>query len=123
MQNSIEVQTLLDEARAKATIQIVVNGEPLAHAIFDAPEFDELISGLAAVRAKMADEVPRSLDPGSRMAALVDPAWQHPRETLPESKVLALRHPGLGWLTFQFPAHEAEAIARYLSSGSHQPLE
>ena len=120
MPKTVAVEAHLDTERAKATIQIVVDGEPLAHVIFDAPELEELLASLSVIRAQMAEGVPLTIDPGSRMLALVDPVWRHPHRTSPEGKALSLRHPGLGWLTFVFPDLEAEAIARYLSSNLPQ---
>ena len=120
MQPDIKVVTGLSDDRLTVTLEIHVRGEPLAHAIFEAPELEEFISGLAETRRQMAELVPADIDPGSRMVTLVDPAWQYPRSPHESGKVLSLRHPGLGWLTFLFPWKEAVALAQYLAS-DHPP--
>jgi hypothetical protein len=122
MPPNVSLNTFLSEDRQRATLEIHADGTPLAHAIFDPPEFEQLIETLAALRAGMVDEVPREIDPGSRLAAIVDPVWRE----LPDhddGKVLSLRHPGFGWLTFLIPWHEATHIAQQLGRPNSSPKE
>lgn len=77
------------------------------------PELDTLVRTLADLRALMSDPVPRTLDPGARLTVLSDPAWQVKPPapgTGRDVAVLALRHPGLGWLGFLLPQLEAAAL-------------
>ena len=43
------------------------------------------------------------------------PAWRIPGYRAAEGRILALRHPGLGWLTFVIPHKEAASIAEWLT--------
>ncbi len=86
----------------------------IGHILLEAPEIDGLIEQLMNARETLADAVPHGLDPGTRTAALVDPVWRIPKRLQDGDRALYLRHPGLGWLAFLFPEHEAEAISRQL---------
>ena len=96
-------------------------GRALAHVALETPELDSLVRSLADLRAAMGDPVPATLDPGARLTVLVDPAWQTrlpAAGTGPEggaAAVLALRHPGLGWLGFLLPRAEAAALGHSLT--------
>lgn len=120
MNKRIEVTAQVDENGQSVAVEIREDGQPLAHAIMEAPELEECIAMLSQARAMLADQVPEDLDFGTRLTALVDPRWRHPGSQPPEGKVLSLRHPGLGWITFVFPEHEAQAIADYLSADHPQ---
>jgi hypothetical protein len=92
------------------------HGQALAHVVLEAPELDSLVRLVADLRAGLADRVPASLDPGARVVALVDPALKtaRPTGTLPDGIILALRHPGLGWLAFLLPPPKAVALGTSL---------
>lgn len=87
---------------------------PLAHMIFDAPGVEQVIQNLAQARMKLPEDVTPDLDPGARMEAIFDPRWRTDRLEEPPVAALALRHPGLGWVSFAFPAHEARALSQSL---------
>jgi hypothetical protein len=114
MSDLVNVQLAVDDARRAVTITMVQNGRPLAHAIVEAAEMKELIHAFAQAGYELADRVPLTVDHGTKLAALVDPGWHFPGDVHPEGKVLALRHPGFGWLSFLFPYAEARAIAQML---------
>ena len=88
-------------------------GRALAHVALQAPELDSLVRQLAELRSCLGEPVPRTLDPGARLVALVDPVWQAKPLSSPDAPdgvVLALRHPGLGWLGFLLPWPEAAML-------------
>jgi hypothetical protein len=83
----------------------------------DAAEIEALIDQLAVARAALAPMVPADVDPGTRVRVLSDPRWVIPADDQYDGRVLALRHPGLGWLGFLFPRPEALQVARWLVHG------
>lgn len=88
-------------------------GEVLAHIVLETPELDILIRTLADLRTALSDPVPASLDPGARLVALANPAWQVKPPapgTGQDGAVLALRHSGLGWLGFLLSRAEAATL-------------
>jgi hypothetical protein len=111
----MELRVLTNEARTETTLELWMNGEPLGHINLATPELEQVIHQLAGHRAMHADEVPRDLDPGARLNAVVDPVWRVAGHRTPQGRLLALRHPGLGWLSFVIPDHEAWAIACWLT--------
>jgi hypothetical protein len=119
MPKKIGVRSFTDEVAQQVTIQIEENDVPLAHAIFDPPELEQLIHQLAMERVKLKDEVAMELDPGTRLPTLVDPAWRV--DSRNGMKALALRHPGLGWLSFGLPSHSAQELAQLLASPDPPP--
>jgi hypothetical protein len=101
-------------ADGKLRIEMIVDGESKASTAFSALEIDALIGVLSDEREKMADQVPRELPfKKANYVTTVDPAWR-PFITSRNTRALAFRHPGLGWLFFEFPDKEALAIADWL---------
>jgi hypothetical protein len=102
--------------RQSAVLQMHEDGKPLAHMILDAASLEGLIRDLARVRARLAEEVTPELDPGARIDIEASPAWKIPRtHTGPPGVVLALRHPGVGWLGFLLDKERAQAIGKALT--------
>jgi hypothetical protein len=101
-----------------AVLQLNKNETGLAHMTFDAAELENLIHNLATVRAQMLETVPPDLDVGSRLSVVEHPAWKVPAKgTVQTGKaVLALRHPGMGWLGFLLEADRLSKISAALSS-------
>ena len=108
----VDYRLALADDRSKVRLETVVDGEVKAWADVEAPELDGLIHLLVSARMQLADEVPHELEPGSRLPAIVDPAWRMPPNQPNDRRLLALRHPGLGWNQFEFPIHEAKEIAK-----------
>jgi hypothetical protein len=92
------------------------HGRALAHVVLETPELDTLLPVLADLRAGLAEPVPATLDPSARLVALVDPAVETrlPTVAMPAGAVLALRHPGLGWLAFLLQPSRAAALGSSL---------
>lgn len=102
-----DVVIMLSDDKNKARLAIVDRGpggdKPLAWHDFDAAALANLIVHLGNIRAQMADEVPREMDPGMMRldGTQVNPPTVVGNEG-PMSKrfVIGLRHPGYGWLGF-----------------------
>ena len=114
--NRMELRAKPDDARELVTIEFWMNGTPLGHIHLDAGSLEQHIHDLGKHRAALNDQVPRELDPGSRLEAIYDPVW---RTAAVDSDgqhgiVLALRHPGLGWLSFLLPFNEAANLGDWL---------
>ncbi len=98
-------------------IKMRKNGEVLGRVMLTAEELESFINQLSDHRAQMSEEVPRDLDPRSHLPIVDDPVWRLRRvESGGSGLAMALRHPGLGWLAFLFPDHEAKAIARFFAT-------
>jgi hypothetical protein len=116
--SQMELRMGIDQAADECIIELHMNGNPLGHVRLPAPDLETFIHQLSEQRARMRDEVPRTLDPGARVKALVDPIWRVPEEYDAQGRLLCLRHPGLGWLAFCFPEHEAQNLCQWLA-GHH----
>jgi len=91
-----------------------VDGEPKAHMLLDAFELETLIHNLSMVRLELADGVTPALEAGMRLHIVIDPVWRTEASLSPSGAVLALRHPGHGWVGFVHPPHEARALGQTL---------
>ena len=107
----------VDSSREHVVIELSMDGKPLGHIELDSASVEKHIHDLAQQRANLIDPVTPTLDAGSRLEAIVDPRWRVPKP-IEQGRVLALRHPGLGWLSFVFPDKEARAIAAWLTKES-----
>jgi hypothetical protein len=88
----------------------------------DSADMDALIENFATVRAAMSDPVPEQLDPIPRLPTTEAPKWwvYDPR---PDGHMLALRHPGFGWLGFLLPQESALSLAGFLFRPLAEPLK
>lgn len=108
----------------EAVLQMELEDEPVVHQLLDAGGLTQVIQDLMILRGTMTDEVSREIDPGSRLYALTDPLWRGQDSKTPGfAKLLALRHPGFGWLTALFPEKEARGIAAFLLKDLPTPPE
>ncbi len=80
-----------------------------------ASDMDDLIARLSRARAAMTDIVPAALEPGARLSPIPAPAWLVKQQVQPPGIVLALRHPGFGWLSFSMPADYAGGLCEAVS--------
>lgn len=82
----------------------------------NAEELDRLIESLSAIRSGLHEGVPNELLDGTRLTAVLDPAWRTRAQFASDVKgvTLVLRHPGLNWRAFLLPVHEARALGSYL---------
>lgn len=109
-----ELKAIVSDQNNAVSLETWSDGKPLAHIIVEASELEQTIQTLANVRAKLVDEVPHELDPGSRLPTVSDPDWQVQPKTGEDSRHLILRHPGMGWLAFELPDDVAAQIAHLL---------
>lgn len=110
--------------RQTATLEMAMNETVLGHIVLDAASVEGLISSLANVRASMAEPVTPEIDPGTELRCIIDPIWRTripPHPSVP-GPLLALRHPGLGWLSFILPDTEARALGQWLMEHARPEL-
>jgi hypothetical protein len=111
----IELAARTDSDRQHVLLELRMNGKPLGHIALSGSDTEHHIHAIARHRAKLADRVSRELDPGSRLEAIFDPIWETPtHKAAAQGLLLAVRHPGLGWLSFLFPHREAAALGQWL---------
>lgn len=106
--------------RTQLAIELWEDEKPLGHITFPAADVERLVAYIAQQRAAMSEEVPRLSAEDGTIGGIIDPVWNVPAMATPQERVLRLRHPGLGWLSFVLPQHEARAIAQALL-GEPQP--
>jgi hypothetical protein len=117
MAGHMRLKTWFDAAQQHVTLQIEEGEKKWAHVTLELPEFTDLMRGLARYRMQFAEQVPGSIDPGAKVEAIANPAWEVRSEVpgLPDrTALLHLRHPGYGWLSFAVPADEAREMGRAL---------
>lgn len=91
------------------TLQFSVGGQ--AGSTTASPEqLDAIIQGLAAVRSKLSPAVPAT-HLNAPVRPTVDTQVVIPVEHSDGKRVLLLRHPGLGWLSFELTTKAAVALA------------
>jgi len=103
-----------NEARDRLIVQLGGEGRPLAHFLLAAPEADDVISKAENNRAALADEIQGEFEPTSRANVLEQPAWAVSKPRSDGRFVLAIRHPGFGWLAFGIEVERTNAIAAAL---------
>ena len=95
------------------TISTREDDRQLAYVSATASEVEKLIQTLAGFRRRMIPEVSRTLQDG-QLEGELDPLWAIPTRPSSPDKVLAIRHFGMGWLSFFFPPNSASQLARAL---------
>ena len=104
----------------EVAVEMHIDGELKAHILFDAATLEDNIHMLAKARAGMKDQVTPKLEAGMRLEAIVDPAWQTEARHDAGGVMLALRHPGFGWVSFLLPQTEAQALGASLTGLSEE---
>jgi len=116
----VEYRVAVSQDRRAARIETVLDGEVQAWSDPSAEDLSGIIDILIATRAKMLDEVPRDLEPGARLPVTPDPIWR--ADTLNDGHIrLRLRHPGAGWLEFQFPPESSAGLVDFLTRSRQFP--
>jgi len=106
-----------DEDRSALVLRMVGTAGTLFSARLEAPELDDLIRGLSDARAQLTEAVAPELDLGARITnTVVDPAYIVGKNSQKGQALLALRHPGLGWLGFQLRRSVVEAMVERLQA-------
>ena len=105
----------VEEGGAAVELTVAQGDRALFSARLEAPELDDLIRALAVGRAQLADQVAPELDEGARIADVaVDPSFLVGKNNARGEALLALRHPGYGWLGFRLRRPVVEQIVRRL---------
>ncbi len=120
MPNSTEFKVHIDVARLNIILEAWQNGAAAGSIALSPAQTDALIRDLAKNRALLVQPVASDLDENSS-DPVVDPAWLTPEARYPDGRMLSIRDPGLGWLTYIFPDNEAADIAQWLTKDL--PLE
>ena len=116
MTANVRFATRLSPDRQRVTVALMMDDQPLGFADVESSELEELIALLATRRAEMADQVAAEIEPGARLTAIIDPLWRAKTEShgTPDGVLLALRHPGLGWITSLFSRAEVLRLGQSL---------
>lgn len=96
------------------TITMLIDDKAVGSVAYDAATLEDNIHMLATARAGMTEPVTPELEVGMRLEAVADPRWRTEAYPPAGGSMLALRHPGLGWVSFLLPPHEARALAASL---------
>jgi len=116
-----QLEVGVDDAQVAMTLRILADGGEVFSTRLEAPELDDLIRALGDGRAQLADEVSPELDEGARITNnVVDPSYLVGKNSAQGKALLAFRHPGLGWLGFQFRRPVVEAMVRQLDNWLHE---
>jgi len=104
-----------DKRRDNLAIELARDGKSLGRVIFAASDVEALLLSIAEVRSSLREQVIPELEPKFRIATVEEPAWRISNPTPDGRRMLALRHPGFGWLGFLLDRDRANAISRGLS--------
>src|SRR5690348_13313443 len=101
---------------------IRTDGQPATQVALNARGLDLAIALLGEARAVLKDPVPPApqQDGNTRELMVLDPRWQTQLPVHPTLNgiTLRVRHPGLGWLTFLLPWHEAKSLGEWLKNST-----
>ncbi|MDP3852546.1 hypothetical protein [Phenylobacterium sp.] len=101
-----------DAAAEHVVLQLNRDGETLGDVALSAADAEAHIEAVALYRAQLKTPVAAAIDPMGRIEATNNPVWT--TLSTPHGPVLSLRHPGLGWVSFVFPASESRALGKAL---------
>lgn len=112
----VEFRTGVVNDGMQTRIEVSVDDQLAAWVEREPEELSSFIEGLIIARARMRDQVPTTIDPGSRLLSLDRPAWQTKQQGTADAPLagLALRHPGVGWIAALFEPDEALRMATEL---------
>jgi len=114
MADVAQLRITLAESRDSVTLEVVLNDEVKAYCMLtDAEQLDKFINILGAIRERMNDRIPESLDPIPRLRVTHYPNWWLFDPT-DKGQTLALRHPQFGWLGFLFSRDVGKVVAELL---------
>jgi hypothetical protein len=98
--SSLTLEAAIDETGTSASLTLNDGSVQLGRVVFETPEFATFLEQMAVIRAGMVEPVAKEIDVGARVEAVVNPKWsvKLPSTSVTPSVVLALRHPGFGWV-------------------------
>ena len=91
-------------------VEMLEDQKSLGYVAMTATETDDTIKHLAGFRAEMTPEIPRDV-PKPPISGPQNPYMAVFDVPVLPGKVLAIRHPGLGWLSFSLPQKVANGLA------------
>lgn len=103
-------------------LEMLHDGKSMGWVDADAAGVEGFIEILVAHRAAMSDPVPKKLDPIPRLPTTENPNWWV-YDPKPDGHMLALRHPGFGWLGFLLDGESAISLAGFLLRPLDAPLK
>jgi hypothetical protein len=112
--HTLEVGLQMTEAGAAMELTYQCDGVAVGAQRLTAAEVDGFIHTMTSLRAKMAPAVARQA-PDVTGGGVVDPLWAIQTHPASSDKILAIRHPGAGWLSFLLPEKAALALIRALT--------
>ncbi|WP_419687245.1 hypothetical protein ACN22W_08315 [Burkholderia theae] len=115
MKTLVTVELIENDGQLSINYQNGNSAQPL-----EANTIEKLIAALASMREAMEPPVPMDPPIGSQMPAQVDPRFWTELNHMISASMLALRHPGLGWLAFALPPSSAEQLTIYLQQQAEQ---
>ncbi|WP_297300041.1 hypothetical protein [uncultured Methylovirgula sp.] len=120
MTDKTEIKVHVDVAKLNIILEAWLNGAPTGSVVLSPAETESLIRDLGKNRALLVQPVASEPDENA-IDPVVDPAWQTPDVRYSEGRMLLVRDPGLGWLSYIFPDNEASDLAQWLTKDL--PLE
>ena len=119
---SATLRAHLNDARDEAVLQIFEGERSIAYIHLPAAELQSVLQKLAKLRAEMREPVERSAEEARSMATASDPSWSIGFMEQDGSSVLALRHPGFGWLAFSLKRDRAAMLGEALQRAAKEGL-
>lgn len=112
----MRLDCILSSDRNQAILTLMMGDDALGRINLETADLEDLIHRMALTRAAMVEPIPDELEPHARLNTVLDPPWKIniPRSHPEDGVLLAIRHPGLGWLTNQFSFHEAQRLGQSL---------
>lgn len=114
MTNNTQIKVHVDVAKLNIVLEAWVNNTPTGSVTLSAAETDALIRELGQNRAQLVQPVASNPDEAT-VEPVIDPAWETPEVRYQEGRMLSIRDPGLGWLSYIFPDQEAADVAAWLT--------
>ena len=108
-----EIHVSADKAREHVVLDVHHNGRVLGVQL-DGADAERLVLIIGKHRAKLAEPVVKSLDFNARLEPTMHPSWAIKDADQRGRRMLLLRHPGLGWLTFGLSSRAAALISAAL---------
>ena len=107
--------------RKTLSIGMLEDGKQIGHVAMTAVEAESLINLLISMRAQMIPEVDSKPAPDKLSSGRQDPLFAVADLPVLPGKAIAIRHEGIGWLSFYFRDEEAEKLANALLDRGKRP--
>lgn len=114
MSSKPRMSTFVSPDRATARIKVDRGRGRTFDLDVDAQELEQIIATLMDARASISPAVPESVD-GVKFGALSDYRWRIWPMKIGGSRLLCIRHRGVGWFALAMPDEDAAKMAEWLS--------